>query len=887
MAAARPPGEPACLARWGRWIREAILLFLEVIGLRTPRSSVSHDAQLAEFRLRHAAFRRLLDANDSFLRNVADFERMLDGHEPCTASIVRGLSVRMLADAQQLISSLNEIADDRHRGLLPPLGAIGMALKEIVDPESGDAEHQLVLELAAIDHRCAASVGTKIANLGEIRNRVGLPTPDGFGVTVRAYQELVQSSCISNSVNNAPCASTPEQPLERFRSLCADEIGKAKVPKEIEAAILAAYDRLVVRVGNDCKIAVRSSALGEDEDLSFAGQYETILNVERGGLVAAWRQVVASLHCRGADHYRRSHGIPVAHVAMPVGFVAMVPAIAAGVVFSRDPVRTDRGLVIVQVAPGLGTKVVDGSVIPETIEITLGESGTTIRRAGADLEVTKARGYPDEVTEDLELALESQRSLLSDSEAVTLARWSRKLEGHFGTPQDVEWAMDPERRLFVVQTRPLELLHYTTEERPPLQGARLLLGAGEVVCPGMGTGVAVHVNDDSDFEAFPEGGVLIIKRPSPKYVRLMSKAVAIVADTGSTTGHMASLAREFRIPTLLGTRDGTKLVQSGQVITVDAFGGYVYAGDVSRSLEAARPAEPASRQRCDFRTRFLLHRAAELIVPLHLTDPRAPEFRAECCTTLHDITRYVHERSYEEMFRIGESLDDFRSAAYYLDVFLPVDLYIIDLGGGVEGTARGNRIKLNQVSSRPLLALLKGMLHPKIPRWGARQIDLGGFASVVIQHALTSPEEERTFRDPSYALVSDRYANYTARVGYHFSIVDAYCGDTANKNYIHVLFRGGAADLLRRSRRARAIAEILREWGFSVEVVGDSTDGRIHKMPRDETANRIEHVGRLLQFMRQMDVAMTSETAVQQVKNAFLSGDYTLEHLDAPVRDHS
>jgi pyruvate,water dikinase len=405
-----------------------------------------------------------------------------------------------------------------------------------------------------------------------------------------------------------------------------------------------------------------------------------------------------------------------------------------------------------------------------------------------------------------------------------------------------------------------------------------------VVCPGIGTGVAVHVDEDGDFDTFPEGAVLVVKRPSPKFVRLMGKAVAIVADTGSTTGHMASLAREFRVPTLLGTREGTRAIPVGQIVTVDAFGGYVYAGDVDVPLVSEGSNAQSARGNRGILTRLLLRRAAELIVPLHLTDPRASEFRAENCTTLHDITRYVHERSYEEMFRLGESIDDVRSVAYYLDVFLPVDLYIIDVGGGVAESVRANRIKPNQITSAPLSALLKGMLHPKIPRWGARPIDFGGFASVVIQHALTSPEQERTFRDPSYALVSDRYLNYTARVGYHFSIVDAYCGDTTNKNYVHLLFRGGAADSLRRGRRARAIAGILKEWGFSVEVQGDSTDGRIHKMPREETARLIEHVGRLLQFMRQMDVAMTSEAAVEEVKAAFLREDYALEQLGSAPR---
>ncbi|HEX7500570.1 MAG TPA: PEP/pyruvate-binding domain-containing protein [Polyangia bacterium] len=853
-------------------------LFLEVIGLRATRPKVARDAQMARFRLHHAAFRRLLEANDGFLRGMADLDQKLIGAGECDPSYAREASLRMLADVHEMIASLNEIAEGRHAALWPPFAAVRSALSGIVEPRRDEAPEELVLDFSALGYRDVDRVGAKMANLAEIRHHVGLPTPDGFALTAHAYQRFVDASGAVHRIDarEAPLASREDE--ERASARFVEGVRMALVPAEIQQAILEAYDRLAGREGSACPVAVRSSALGEDGRFSFAGQYETVLNVEREGLVEAWRQVVASLGSRAAIHYRRMQDLPVFQGAMPVGFVTMVPAIAAGIVFSRDPARIDRGQVIVQVAPGLGVGVADGSVIPQTIEVTPGDSGTTIRPFGAAPQEPAGPGYPDEVTEDLENALASQRSLLTDEEAERLALWSRKLEAHFGGPQDVEWAMDGRRRLFVLQSRPLELAHYTTQERPPVAGATLLLGAGEVVCPGVGTGVAVHVDEDGDFGAFPEGGVLVVRRPSPKFVRLMGKAAAIVADTGSTTGHMASLAREFRIPTLLGTRKGTKALPAGQMVTVDALGGYVYAGAVEVPLAGTSP-EPQARGKLDVRTRWLLRRAAECIVPLRLTDPHAPEFRAENCATLHDITRYVHERSYEEMFRMGESLEDIRSAAYFLDVFLPIDLYIIDLGGGVSASARGNRIKPGQISSAPLAALLKGMLHPKIPRWGARPLDLGGFASVVLEHALSSPEQERTFRDPSYALISDRYLNYTARVGYHFSIVDAYCGDTTNKNYIHLLFRGGAADSVRRGRRARAIAGILKEWGFSVEVAGDSTNGRIHKMPRDEAVRLIDHIGRLLQFMRQMDVAMTTEGVVEQVKDAFLKEDYALAGL--------
>jgi pyruvate,water dikinase len=146
----------------------------------------------------------------------------------------------------------------------------------------------------------------------------------------------------------------------------------------------------------------------------------------------------------------------------------------------------------------------------------------------------------------------------------------------------------------------------------------------------------------------------------------------------------------------------------------------------------------------------------------------------------------------------------------------------------------------------------------------------------MMRHAMSSPENERTFQDPSYAIVSDVYTNYTARVGYHFGVVDTYCGKTANKNYVTMHFRGGAADLVRRSRRTRAIAGILRASGFAVEVKDDSVIGRLSKAPPEEMTDRLEMLGRLLQFVRQMDVAMVSDAAAQTYQDAFLRGDYAL-----------
>jgi pyruvate,water dikinase len=264
---------------------------------------------------------------------------------------------------------------------------------------------------------------------------------------------------------------------------------------------------------------------------------------------------------------------------------------------------------------------------------------------------------------------------------------------------------------------------------------------------------------------------------------------------------------------------------------------------------------------------------------LNLIDPNSSEFTPDRCVTLHDLARFVHEKSYREMFMMGDNVGDLRGAGYKLDIFLPVDLYIIDLGGGLREAPRQRKLKRAQIASLPLSALLTGMLHEKIPRFGARPMDMGGLVSVMLRHATTSPETESTFRDPCYVMISDSYMNYTARVGYHFSVVDAYCSETQNKNYISLLFQGGAADYVRRTRRAKAIAEILTEHGFSVELKHDLVQARLNKGTREETLSQLEMIGSLLQFFRQMDAAMGSDDAVSFFKDAFLRGDYGLEEL--------
>jgi pyruvate, water dikinase len=868
-----------------QWLWRQLLLFLEVIGLR-EESSGEREVKLTQFKQYHTEFRKLLSTNNSFLECVADLEVKLLGQEHFDSFYVTNQVIRAVRDIHHMVDSLNVISANRYGSLTAALRRITSELTPIIEAKPTQARRDLVLDLPAITHEVAELVGGKMGNLAEIRNVAGLPTPDGFAVTTEGYRLLIESAGLRSLLQLEDLNLAPEDKGGDSSRDPRERIREAALPAALRDAIESAYDRLAARAGvspGPPLVAVRSSAVGEDSHLSFAGQFSTVLNVGRQGIPAAYAQVVSSLYSQEAVHYRMFHKIPGESAQMAVGVVSMVDAVSSGVVFTRDPGHPDSDSLLIQAVHGLGVTLVDGRAVAEQILLTRDHEPALISRSVAH-QPRRVVMSPDAGLREEELpASEDLPACLQANEAIQLARWALALEDHFGGPQDIEFAVDIDRNIVLLQARPLRIPNSPPLREEPRAAAPVLLAGGEMACPGVGIGEAVHLDEDGDLDAFPEGGVLVARRSSPRFVRLMRKARAIVTDFGGATGHMASLAREFRVPTLLNTKKATQAIPPGATVTVDATAGYVYGGEVpglaeERASEAGGAAAAAGAV-TPRRTAALqlLERASRLIAPLNLTDPRSPEFRPDSCRTLHDLARFAHEKSYEEMFGIGEKLGDFRASSFLLDVFLPMDLYIVDLDGGIEAPTRGRKVKRAQVLSVPLAALLDGMLDKKIPRFGPRPMDVRGLASIMMRHAMTSPENERTFRDPCYAMVSDRYLNYTARVGYHFGIVDSYCGQTANKNYISILFRGGAADMIRRQRRTRAIAGILRSHGFSVEVNKDVVTARLAKQSQEEIAQHLEMVGRLLQFMRQMDLAMTTDAAVQLVQEAFLSGDYRLE----------
>ena len=295
--------------------------------------------------------------------------------------------------------------------------------------------------------------GGKGANLGELV-RAGFPVPAGFVVTTEAYRAFVEANGLAGAIlalaaRPAPDQAAVEETAGEIRQLFA----QGTIPGPLRQEIVDAYDRL----GPGAPVAVRSSATAEDlAEASFAGQQDTYLNVRgHDALLAAVRDCWASLWTGRAMAYRARQQIDPATVRLAVVVQEMVPADAAGVMFTANPANGRRDEVVIGAAWGLGEAVVSGAV--STDDLVVGkERGEIHSRSIADKAVMTV--YVDHGTAEQPVPAERRsRPVLSDQDAAALARIGTRIEAHFGAPQDIEWARAGDA-FSIVQSRPITAL---------------------------------------------------------------------------------------------------------------------------------------------------------------------------------------------------------------------------------------------------------------------------------------------------------------------------------------------------------------------------------------------------------------------------------------------
>jgi pyruvate, water dikinase len=439
--------------------------------------------------------------------------------------------------------------------------------------------------------------GGKGANLGQL-TRFGLPVPPGFVIGAPAYAAFRQQSGLAERLDEILGRLDVENTAEL--QAAADKARRAvadtDMPVWLADAIGAAYDELSAGEP-DVAVAVRSSATAEDTaSASFAGMNETFLNVRgRGAVIDAVKRCWQSLFGARTVYYRGQRGFGQTDMDIAVVVQRQIPSTRAGVMFTIDPATGDRNHLVIEGSFGLGESVVSGQVSPDRYVVEKA-SMVTLVRSVRPKELTIEVGAGGGTTKRELTPEESRRAVLDDEEVLRLAKFGVAIEREYGSPQDTEWAFDPEGRIWMLQSRPI-----TTLTPPPSAGGAqpatglsgIGAGAGDVLvrglgaAPGRASGAVRLLRSLDEAGKLADGDVLVTHMTSPDWVPLMRRAAAIVTDSGGMTCHAAIVSRELGIPCVVGTGDATKRLRDGELVTVDATQGTV--------IEGSSPAGPTIR----------------------------------------------------------------------------------------------------------------------------------------------------------------------------------------------------------------------------------------------------------------------------------------------------
>jgi pyruvate,water dikinase len=817
-------------------------------------------------------FIKLLEQNKSALMRIAVLEQIYHDVRPISLPRVERDVESLLTDVRGIIGRLENLTgadstDDTSRYLGVILKSLTRNIREELLPVFSPRTDQIVVPLDAIQPGHACVVGNKAANLATLRREMGVATPGGFAVTATACIDFIHDSGLAEFILSEMAGLDPESPSgidgvsRRIRTRIMAEPLTPRIQRGLEAAV----DSLR-REGNALRLAVRSSAIGEDSETSFAGQYESVLDVAPEDIGHAYKTVLSSAYSTAALSYRLQHGLDDRETPMAVLVLEMVKPVFSGVLYTADPVGDDPGRISIAAVSGLGERLVGGESMPLWSCVLEKSSFRYLEK----ISPASSPGFFDEDGEG--------RALIN-----RLWNLSRRTEVFLQRPQDIEWAVGDDGILFFLQARPLMVVEKgkddILDQFAGQDGLSVLLDGGVCASGGIAAGQVLLILDEELPLVIPQndsGIILVAANASTNLTPVVPQVSGLITDVGSPTSHLGTIAREFGVPALFGAKVATQILTQGQDITLWASGKKVFAGTAEHLFRSTRPVR---RPLFASPVHLRVQRVLDHISPLNMTDPGNEESRLGRCRTIYDIIRFSHEQAVQRMFGFGR-IGDQVPPAVPLQTGIPLRLHVLDLGSGFRaGLTSCDEIGARDVVSSPFQALWMGLSHPGL-NWRSTMAPGASSFLNLKKDAQTRGDDQA--EGECYAFVSGEYLNFEMRLGHHFATVGALCGEDQDFNYVQLHFSGGSAPYFGRSLRAQYVSSVLGRLGYSVVLKGDFLEASLRRLPQADMLEILDQTGRLLGSTRQLDMALNSPDQVLLLADDFFAGRYGIQEPVSP-----
>ncbi|MGI6638630.1 MAG: PEP/pyruvate-binding domain-containing protein [Desulfobulbus sp.] len=820
------------------------------------------------FKARYYSFRQLLTANTKTLESMAEIEKALQGYEPFSFSFVQKACGTVSINVFSMIQHMENIAPGKYGALRESFASIQSRIDALLRQKKELSDRRLVIPLEAVTSEMTDVVGGKMANLGDVKNRLQMRVPAGFVITAAAHELFMNTNGLQKEVDRLfqVAGSDLDRNLDLVSSQIRQLILSADVPEPIYNAVIAAYEKLKQQHGGqEVRLAVRSSAHGEDsENSSFAGQYRSELNVNFDQFFHFFKQILASKYSPQAIAYKINKGFRDEDIAMCVGCLAMVDAVAGGVVYTRNPLDRRDDNIYINSTWGLPKAVVDGDTLCDLFVVARDEALTIVREEIYD-KAFQVICYEEDGCIRTETDADTAKlPSLTEGQIRELADAALQIEDYYESPQDIEWAICSDGTIYFLQSRPLQQMEASLpadELNLDRFAASLLTDNGINASPGTASGRVFKVSKKVDILQFPEGAVLVVEQALPTWAPLVARAAAVISERGGFAGHLANVAREFGVPAIFGVTSAMDMAENGELVTVAADLKRVYLGSIAPLLEWKRPELTPMKGSPIYE---LLQQASRHIIPLNLIDPESRDFQPQNCTTFHDITRFIHEKSVVEMFNFGKDHHFSERSSKQLHYKVPMNWWILNLDDGFIHEVQGKYVRLEDIASIPMLAFWEGFVA--IPWDGPPAMDGSGMTTILFRSTMNTAlvtGSQSKYADRNYFMISKNFCTLSSRLGYHFSTMEAMVSERAVENYLGFKFKGGAADYERCLGRLRFIQEILERYGFRASINGDNLDARLEGRRIEYMLERLKILGYLTLHTRQLDMIMGNSAHVK------------------------
>ncbi|RJO73131.1 MAG: pyruvate, water dikinase [Myxococcales bacterium] len=803
------------------------------------------------FRRRYETFRSLLKKNSQALQLLADLEADLNFMEHTHADIRRPLW-RLVDETLLMAQELNLLSNDRHKALYAVIEDIEARIRSMFDLPATDPERPLAVALGGEPGK-ATLIGGKAAGLTALMEIAPEHVPPGFVITTAAYRLFIDENRLTERIRLLvdDLGHVKDPDLFRSRLRAARELFiNAQVPDPIRAAI-ATHAAAISDAGHD-RWAVRSSAIQEDEDFTFAGQFDSILDVPEAYLVEAYKRVLASRFSERAMAYRLHHGFREIDTSMAVLFMPLVGPRFAGVLYTNTPTKADGGGMLINAVPGLAHEMIKGKVQADTIFLSRAAEPKVLEIVFAADPQSGRPAHDEHPPEPL---------------LTNLGRLAFRIMEASGHDMDLEWVVDTAGKIWLLQGRRLRLPDTDRKEERRLREDTPVLEQGTTIFPGRAEGPVAHVSDKPDPAGVKKGAIVVAQQATPRLAPILPHIGGLLVESGNPVGHLAALAREYAVPCLFNVGKAVWTFAPGSIVSMDATKRRLYRGSQWPGLRERFAQRLAARGRP--RASGPLH---EAVIALSLIDPHAADFKAKKCRSLHDVIRFIHEMSVRSMFAFGDSQKlPWRRTAVPLVTPIPIKIRLINLDGAV--AKRDGDLVPEQVYSVPFQALWRGITSPGV-RWDKRPNPTSeALPPDFVEQVMGGGRGPRRVRDTNYFIVARDYVNFNARFAFHYAMVDAVASPWAEKNYVSFRFQGGAAAAPNCERRAAFLESVLRLSDFSVDRRADLVAAWIRYYPLNETQRALEVLGRLMACARELDMVLINDDMVKKYVAFFMSGN--------------